>query len=173
MINQSDEIGPSNLCIYYGKCGGCTLQHLDHREYKEYKMRGFDEVEFIELNNPFRRKLNLTFIKKNGRLILGLHAANSDDIINIRSCPASEPGISNLIPHLADFLEKNLIDRESGNLFLLKLQTGVVIKLLMKTDRGTLEIMNLSRKIKALRKFTEIISVKFYANNNLITPIMD
>ncbi len=99
-----DRVSPA--CSHAGRCGGCTLQHLDYKkqlEYKENKVKnclirigGFD-AEYINgitepilgMDNPYnyRNKAQFPVGKgKDGRPVIGFYAQRSHDIIDSDSC---------------------------------------------------------------------------------------
>ncbi|MDX1917101.1 MAG: methyltransferase [Rickettsiaceae bacterium] len=159
----------SVFCQYFGRCGGCRLQHLSADEYKTHKLQQFTYADLIELENPKRRKITLQFVQKKLGIILGLFAPSSNKIVNIKSCPICSDEISALIPIISEFLDKNLIEKESGQIFITKASNGIAAKIFLETKRSTIEIMNLSRKVRILSKNSSILSIKFYANNNLVS----
>ena len=107
------------FCQYYGKCGGCSLQHIEN--YSEFK-RNFliDKLKEID----FTGKVYPTFtISKHSRRrvvlqvknqVLGFFQYHSNNIIKINNCALLETELENLIIPLNKLLlklNKKIIDK--------------------------------------------------------------
>ena len=87
-------------CPYFGKCGGCSLQHLDEGYYRQWKEQLFkdtlskknitaDVVEpmfFIGENT--RRRVSLSYVinTKDKRGFLGFCEEKSNNVVSINDC---------------------------------------------------------------------------------------
>ncbi len=170
IITPSTLRSPS-FCEYYTKCGGCTMQHMNKEIYRQLQLQGLAQledpknIEFIQLRNSARRKINLRFVQKKDKLLLGLCALASNDIITIESCPASEESISRIIPYVSSFLQQNLNQKDRGELFILMADNGITLQIYINSD----QVLNLdiSRKFKSLCSKIDIISGRIYLNHNL------
>ena len=87
-------------CIYYPKCGGCQLQHLDDAAYRAHKTEALAElfpgqpISFIWGKPASRRRAEFK-IDKNGKL--GFFAPQSHEVVPIDHCLAIVPEMDALI----------------------------------------------------------------------------
>ncbi|MDX1924213.1 MAG: methyltransferase, partial [Rickettsiaceae bacterium] len=149
------------------------MQHFSEDEQREVKLRDIIfleeqnsiKIEFIKLKNSLRRKINLKFLKKNDRLFLGFFAPRSDKIININICPASEKELSEIISPISDLIDKNISDRDSGEIHILKADNGLLVQISLTSSSDIRP--EFSRRLKSMIGRNNIISISLYLNNNL------
>lgn len=107
-------------CVYAGRCGGCTLQHMPHAEQLELKRRAlaeqlarFAELEPEEWAPPLvgpefgyrrRARLAVRWDAKAGRLGVGFRAAASQAIVDIDDCPVLVRPLQMLLHELPEIL---------------------------------------------------------------------
>ncbi len=99
-----DRVDP--LCEHFGRCGGCDLQHLRYSaqlQVKTERLRktlahalGREVPELAPMQGPTdpwgqRTKIVLMTQTQRGRLIGGLMARGTRELVEIRECPVSEP----------------------------------------------------------------------------------
>lgn len=102
-------------CPLFGKCGGCSLQHLNSEKQAPYLARvereNFKRLAHAELPEDFKihvgpswgyrnRARVVIASKKDGRIVYGFRMQKSNGIIPFESCPV-------LTPALNEFLKKN------------------------------------------------------------------
>ena len=97
-----DRVAPP--CPYFGRCGGCAIQHIAHQPYRAWK-RGLVEAglaraglprvvaPLIDAHGAGRRRLTL-HVRNEGRgasaaTRAGFMAARTHDLVDIESCPIS------------------------------------------------------------------------------------
>jgi 23S rRNA (uracil1939-C5)-methyltransferase len=122
-------------CKYFGTCGGCLLQHMKEEYYIDFKMSVLKNLidkkwhEYIKdpiiIGPGSRRKAIFEVVKKDGQIFLGFHRFHSHQIINIDSCPALLPEISDMIPEIKEKLQKILPEKSKSRLFVIKTTDGV------------------------------------------------
>lgn len=89
-------------CPYYGKCGGCQLQHLSYDGQAAYKqetvaglMKRFGQVNpIIKMDDPFeyRNKSHATFGEdKNGTIISGIYQEYTHKLVPVEKCMIQSP----------------------------------------------------------------------------------
>ncbi len=103
-------------CPYFGRCGGCAMQHLEWAAYLEWKRsivvsalanHGLDlEVSPVRsVGEGARRRAVLTAQRNRAGVRLGFHEAGSHDLVDIESCVVLDPGIVALLPRLRELLK--------------------------------------------------------------------
>lgn len=104
-----DRVPP--VCVHFGVCGGCALQHFHWDQYLEWKRGRVVEAlaaQRIEADvSPARafpmssrRRAAFTAMKTGRTLILGFRRALSHDIIDIVQCPILTPSLEASLPAL-------------------------------------------------------------------------
>ena len=98
-------------CEYFGRCGGCSLQHLDIPLYRGFKQQRLQHVlqqlgqslppEPMAFSPPAsRRRVELAFLHGAGESQLAYHAAQSHRLVPIAHCPLAVAEISGLLPRI-------------------------------------------------------------------------
>ncbi|MGZ5279850.1 MAG: class I SAM-dependent RNA methyltransferase, partial [Pseudobdellovibrionaceae bacterium] len=105
--------GPSRVtppCPVFGRCGGCTWQHVSYEEQLRQKQAIVeDQLKRVLTSNTqilqiipspnqyrYRNRIQLKFDGKN----LGFFARQSHDIVDIDDCPITEEKLAQEIPPL-------------------------------------------------------------------------
>ncbi len=113
-VVKASPFRTSPPCPYYGKCGGCSFQHLTYERelslkkqilQNELKKAGYIsgiDIEPSEDSYYYRNKIKLTY--KQGQL--GYISALSHNFINIKSCLLAESDILNAIHTVEEYLKK-------------------------------------------------------------------
>ena len=128
---SSHRITPE--CKYFGRCGGCMLQHMDLETYDNFKLTLVRNALPSETTiNPIitipkgnRRRVNLQALKKDDQLFLGFHRFHSHQIIDIDSCPAMMSPLSALLIPLKEVLIGILEHRQKAEIFLTHSSNGI------------------------------------------------
>ncbi len=111
-------------CKYYGRCGGCQLQHADYSTQLKLKaglvrdamtrIGGFDARLFDGLMcepSPdswgYRNKAAFPVQGINGRIMTGFYRAGTHRLELIRKCPVNAPRINEMYTRILDGLERN------------------------------------------------------------------
>ncbi|OFW70215.1 MAG: hypothetical protein A2621_01720 [Alphaproteobacteria bacterium RIFCSPHIGHO2_01_FULL_41_14] len=122
-------------CPYFGRCGGCQLQHLDPAFYKAYKKELVAEAfQAHKLETPLldpvvfgpgvRRRINFKVTKQQTKILLGYHQRRSHEVLDIDHCPLLLPDFNHLLAPLKEALRSCLMEKEEANIFLTKVQNG-------------------------------------------------
>lgn len=101
-------------CPYFGKCGGCSLQHLSYEKQLEFKTKlvkntlkkfGNIETEVLPcIASPQWRYRNKNALPSNGAL--GMYRKNSHNIIEIEDCLIAQKWFSTLLKLIKNFIKK-------------------------------------------------------------------
>ncbi|PHS74061.1 MAG: RNA methyltransferase [Rhodospirillaceae bacterium] len=126
-------------CPYFGRCGGCQLQHLNDQTYTDWKrervtrvlaQRGFEDVVVLDpvlIGLGTRRRVTFTAQKNGKNIDFGFNARASHDIQNIKSCPLLVTDLDAVIKPLKSLLSGILEDGVRTRIFATWCQNGVDI----------------------------------------------
>jgi 23S rRNA (uracil1939-C5)-methyltransferase len=122
------EPSPSRVvahCEYFGRCGGCALQHLEHGSQVEWKQRVVAETlkrigrvepeEWLAavVSEPWhyrrRARLGVKYVAGKGRVLVGFRERAGPYITDMRHCPVLMPPIDGLLGELAELIERSTL----------------------------------------------------------------
>ena len=105
-------------CAYFGTCGGCAMQHVEHSAQVAAKQRVLeDNLERIGKVTPesilppiqgpwwgyrHRARLSVHYVAKKGGVLVGFHERKSSFVADTRSCEILPPAVSKLIVPLRE-----------------------------------------------------------------------
>jgi 23S rRNA (uracil1939-C5)-methyltransferase len=108
---SSSRVAPR--CAYFGRCGGCSLQHLEPRAQVAVKQRVLeDDLWHIGRVKPeqilpavygpwwdyrHRARLTVRHVPKKGGALVGFHERRSSYVADMTSCEVLPPRISGLL----------------------------------------------------------------------------
>jgi len=138
IIEESpDRVKPT--CPLFGKCGGCSLQHLDEKKQVEYMERvereNFKRLAHADLPADFkihsgkswgyRNRARVVFRggKDGSRGTFGFRGQESNDVVTFKNCPVLTPALNdflqgegrNLCENNKDARELNIFDNGAGD----------------------------------------------------------
>ena len=136
----------TQLCPYFGKCGGCVWQDLPFDDYIKKKqafiMRCFSDFgltptleQIITLPLHSRRRASFAFHKGH----LGFNENKSHTIIDINECQLLTDNLCKLLAPLRELI-KSL---SSGDIFVLDTPFGIDMHIKTGKDRPTLALLEL------------------------------
>ncbi len=120
-------------CPHFGACGGCVAQHWADAPYIAWKTdlltaalrrAGFaDAAVAPAARTPpgARRRMDLALRRSPAGVLVGLHRARSDAVVDLSACPVLHPALSGLIAPLRRML---------GGMRALRRQGSAVVNLL-------------------------------------------
>ena len=107
-------------CQYFGRCGGCSMQHLEASAQVAAKQRVLEEnlarigkitpdVVMRPLHGPSwayrtRARMSARFVDKKGCVLVGFREKRSSFITDMSSCEILTPDVSALIQPLRDMM---------------------------------------------------------------------
>lgn len=114
------------ICRYYGKCGGCQLQHTSYDSQLKLKAElvrdamirigGFErdkfaglECEASPLSWGYRNKAAFPVQTLRGRIITGFYRAGTHRLELIRNCPVNAERINFMYTKILEALDKNTL----------------------------------------------------------------
>lgn len=108
-------------CRYFGVCGGCAMQHVEHSAQVAAKQRVMEEnlvrigkvkpgrvlppIYGVPWGYRQRARLSVRYVQKKGRLLVGFHEKKSSFVADMRTCEILPPHVSALIEPLRDTIE--------------------------------------------------------------------
>ena len=120
---SSSRVQPA--CEYFGRCGGCALQHLQHTAQVSFKqqvvaeaLKRIGNVEPLEwlpavVSEPWhyrrRARLGVKYVTAKNRVLVGFRERAGPYITDMRHCPVLEPPLDGLLGELAELIEKSSI----------------------------------------------------------------
>ncbi len=107
-------------CPWFGACGGCALQHLDHDAQLRWKhkrlvdnLQRLGEVEPESWLEPLsaepwnyrrRSRLSARWVKGKGRVLVGFREPQGRFVADVGHCPVLHPDFSNRLTSLSELL---------------------------------------------------------------------
>lgn len=133
------EAGPGRqdpVCVHFGVCGGCALQHVADAPYADFKREqitralahhGLGDVPVAApLVAPAgaRRRTRLTARKAGDRVLLGYLERGSHRMVDVSACPVIVPKLERLLPPLRTLLASLLGAKDVFHIVLTATTTG-------------------------------------------------
>ncbi len=143
-IEHPSSARVSPPCQHFGRCGGCVLQHWRDKEYQAWKSgllsQALRQAGFTPPEEPSllpgapgeRRRMDFAVQRANGRIILGLHALRSPEIVDITHCLILHPKLMALLPPLRALLRRVSAIRRQASVVINLLDAGP--DMLLRTD---------------------------------------
>lgn len=119
-ICSASELRVSPRCEYFGVCGGCNLQHLQHAAQVEFKQKDLlDKLERIGKTKPeevlppltseewgYRRKARLgaKLVAKKGRVLVGFREKRKPYLADMLRCEVLHPSVGEHLDALSDLI---------------------------------------------------------------------
>jgi 23S rRNA (uracil1939-C5)-methyltransferase len=141
-------------CRHFGRCGGCTLQHLDPGVYQTVKLNalrtalervGIDPgvVEPLRVVPPVRRRASLGLSRPRDPSLparIGFRERFRHDLVDLVECPVLEPALFAIVNELRPLARNLLSPGGAAELTLTRTDSGVDL-LLEATERPGLSAL--------------------------------
>lgn len=157
-IKEYSSFRTKSPCPYYGRCGGCSLQHILYEAQLEIKRKliadHFERIGAVKdmppisavPSEPYGYRNRMQFHRfpkpKTGQSRVGLKERSSEQVISIESCPIADMGIQRALQN-KELVPPPSLDRftvySRGPTFL---QEG-------KQERGTVNLLDARIKMDA------------------------
>ncbi len=121
-VLQASDLRRPAACEHFGRCGGCSVQHVPHAEQLALKQRMLAEqlqrvanvvpdewaapLAGSELGYRRRARVAVRWDAKAKRLDVGFRAAASQDIVGIEHCPVLVQALQPIMTQLPALLKK-------------------------------------------------------------------
>ena len=178
-------------CSIAADCGGCQLQHQKYADQLKFKESGLklalsvhpttDKINIlpiIENQNHFhyRNRAQFAIQKKSGKILVGLFATGTHDVVDTDECAIQHPKINDVLHICKTFFNENsnrlsIYDEktESGSLRHLLLRasyaTGEVMVCIVSASNSINDIDNVGSLVKKLRNCEGVKSILFHYND--------
>lgn len=133
----------SPFCDYYGRCGGCSLQHLNLEAQRHWKQQNFldqlrkaldcrkliiEPAYGIKDQIAYRRRARMVLTKdaKTKQPLLGFRQTNSNWVVDIEQCPVLTPALNQALQN-ARFDLLPLASRQNREVDLVEADQGVYL----------------------------------------------
>jgi 23S rRNA (uracil1939-C5)-methyltransferase len=123
-------------CRHFGRCGGCTLQHMAAEPYAAFKRelviralsaRGLEaDVAETWMTPPGSRRRAAFAAKRAGKqVVIGFHARKSHDLVALGECPVARPAIVAALPKLKEIAGYLLSGKDEIGLLVTETSAGL------------------------------------------------
>ncbi|MBS0249724.1 MAG: class I SAM-dependent RNA methyltransferase [Proteobacteria bacterium] len=126
------------VCKHFGKCGGCSVQHLASDAYAGWKRdlvvnafqaRGLEpDVDILQRPAGKRRRAALKALRSQSGVELGFHEAASHDLVAIEECPVLEPKIVAALPAIGKLIAPLLPKRDEARVTITLTKSGLDVE---------------------------------------------
>lgn len=192
-ITHPSALRVSPVCSHFGKCGGCSLMHMDYAEQLAFKrnkveqnLRKIGKLDCDVLPcfpSPktlgYRNKLSLPVRGKRGNAVVGMYRKGTHNVVSTEDCRLGEKWAKTLVKVFCKYVnEQGLQPYDERNF------SGVVRHLVARYIDGQLLVVIVSNgefkaNLKPLQdelakhfdKFGLFVNVNTYKNNVIMGKI--
>lgn len=123
-------------CLHFGRCGGCSLQHLAAGPYATFKRglivralsaRGLeaDVAEAWITPAASRRRASFAARRQGKEIVLGFHARRSHELVALEECKVIRPAMVAALPLLKAISDALLTGKETISLLMTETDSGL------------------------------------------------
>ncbi len=178
IIKKSDfRVKPK--CPYYGKCGGCDMQHILYSQQLEVKrlniQRTLKKNAGLDIDVPtpisvneweYRNKLALPFGIRGDRVVLGFYEKQTHKVVSMKFCPLHKEWAADIISIFSEWANDNHVS--VYNEFTKK---GFLRHLVVRfIDRPDIVLVGAGDTIPYIDSLVEKLNIKFADFNLYFSP---
>jgi 23S rRNA (uracil1939-C5)-methyltransferase len=155
----------TELCVHFGTCGGCLYQDEDPAAYRARKTDAItaalarngieaDLAPMIVVPPHSRRRATFKVAKRKGEALIGFHARQAHDIVDMRECRLLTPALFAAVADMRAMMSALLNDGEDAELHVTDTDTGldIAIKWQRKLTPALVQVFaKWAPKLKAAR----------------------
>jgi len=124
-------------CPHFGRCGGCSLQHLADPAYAAWKRdllitqlsrHGLAEVpvaDLVRVAPGGRRRAAFAFARRRDGTLAGFHARASHAVVDVETCRLIDPALEAMLPPLRALLSAIVPDGGGGDAVAILGENGI------------------------------------------------
>jgi 23S rRNA (uracil1939-C5)-methyltransferase len=126
------------VCKHFGKCGGCSVQHMAPESYAAwkrqvvidaFKARGLEpDIDALWQPGGKRRRAVFTATRTETGVNLGFHQAASHELVAIEECPVLEPKIVSALPSVGGLIAPLLSKRGEARVTVTLTKSGLDVE---------------------------------------------
>jgi 23S rRNA (uracil1939-C5)-methyltransferase len=138
-ILEASDLRAKPICVHFGICGGCSVQHMHPEAYRDWKRglvvsafraRGLDvEVAPLIVSEGKRRRAIFTAERTETGIAVGFHKMASQALVAIEECPVTEPKIVVALPVIRTLLEPLLSRRGEARVTVTLTNPGLDVRI--------------------------------------------
>jgi 23S rRNA (uracil1939-C5)-methyltransferase len=129
------------ICRHFGTCGGCSYQEMPDDAYRALKRsfvvdalarHGFadaDVRDVVKVPPGTRRRASFKVAKRDGQVLIGFHAGQSHDIVDMRECLVLTPKLFGIVAPIRELFGALLKDGGDAEIHATDSDTGIDVAL--------------------------------------------
>ncbi|MBY0562115.1 TRAM domain-containing protein [Hyphomicrobium sp.] len=148
LVPSPERIAP--VCKHFGKCGGCSVQHMASATYAEWKRnlvvdafrsRGLEPiVDDLQRTAGKRRRAVMRAVRTATGVALGFYEASSHDLVEIEECPVLEPKIVAAFPDIGNLIAPLISKRGEARVAITLTKSGLDVEVTGTERQLTAEV---------------------------------
>jgi 23S rRNA (uracil1939-C5)-methyltransferase len=125
------------ICRHFGTCGGCSYQEMPDDAYRALKRsfvvdalarHGFadaDVRDVVEVPPGTRRRASFKAAKRDGKVLIGFHSAQSHAIVDMHECLVLTPQLFGIVVPMRELFGTLLKDGGEAEIHATDIDTGI------------------------------------------------
>jgi len=175
-IKKTSEARVTPPCPYFGKCGGCTLQHMSYEEQllqkKNMVLEAFERYfegdhkairvsDMLGMENPFeyRNKTQLPTRHDGDKVVVGMYALDTNRLVFIDHCMIENPLVSKTVKLVCEYLTTAQI-----NVYNPKFHQGnlryLIVRGFMETNEVQVTFVLVEEEPRILKILKKVITIE-------------
>ncbi len=155
--SSPDRVEP--MCQYYGKCGGCDLQHMSMPQQLNFKTSKIKDtlhkiahidvevLDTIHLNDfNYRNKMVFPISMSDGEIRIGMFLPNSHEVVDIDKCMLADRKINDVLSIFHRYCMNDNVDISKYKYLVVRTNGKGVLATIVSTEKvdlkGLFDILN-------------------------------